>query len=339
VNTSTPFLRSAGPPAGQSCYLLSIATCGMTPGNNANAAILEDSSPAIQAARTTRARLRPRTIAALAVLGTLLIVCYYPMLLMTGTTIIFSDDMAYGFFAPIVAIYVAWNKRSALLNSQAPSSPWCLALGGLGACVGIVAALANSSTFSRLGFLLSLAACLLWAGGGRALRRFAFPLGLLLFTFPMPEVLYGEITQPLQLLATRLAESTFEILGFSVLREGNILQLTYMSLSVVEACSGLRSLITLVFFCLVYAYFFESRLWLRLGVVLGAIPSAILVNALRITATGVLGKYNQAWTEGTVHEVVGWTAFTLGFVLVLVGHLAVRRVLRYGFRAEAGTPA
>ena len=188
--------------------------------------------------------------------------------------------------------------------------------------------LANSSTFSRLGFLLSLAGCLLWVGGGKALRRFIFPLGLLFFTFPIPDVLYGEITQPLQLLASRLAESTFELLGFSVIREGNILQLTYMCMSVVEACSGLRSLITLVFFCLIYGYFFESRLWVRTGIVLFAIPSAIFVNVLRITATGVLGKYNQAWTTGTVHEIVGWTAFTLGFGLVLGSHIAACRILR-----------
>jgi exosortase len=247
------------------------------------------------------------------------------MLLMTGKTVVLSDDMAYGLFAPFVAAYVAWMNRGALIDRLAPASPWCIAFVGLGACIGTVATLANSSTFSRVGFLLSLAGCLLLAGGFPTLRRFAFPLGLLLFTFPIPDVLYGEITQPLQLLATRLAESAFELLGFSVIREGNILQLSYMSLSVVEACSGLRSLITLAFFCLVYAYFFESRIWVRLGIVLAAIPSAILVNVLRITTTGILGKYNPDWTQGIVHETVGWTAFVLGFLLVLAGHLAYRR--------------
>jgi exosortase len=261
-------------------------------------------------------------------LGLLLIACYYPMLMMTGRTVILSDDMAYGFFAPIVALYIAWNNRDILIQPTAPANPWSIALVGLGAFIGTIATLANSSTFSRLGFLLSLAGCLLWVGGGAALRRFAFPLGLLFFTFPIPEVMYGEITQPLQLLATRMAEGCFELLGFSVIREGNILQLTYMSLSVVEACSGLRSLITLTFFCLVYGYFFEPRLWLRLFVVFLAIPSAIFINVLRITATGVLGKYNLAWTEGTYHEVVGWVAFALGFGFVLVGHLALRRAFR-----------
>lgn len=268
----------------------------------------------------------------LLLLATLLVVCYYPMLMMTGRTIVMSDDMAYGFFAPIVALYVAWGKRDGLLRPVASPNGWSLVLIGFAASVGTVATLANSSTFSRFAFLISLAGCLLLLGGWPALRRFLFPLLLLLFTFPLPDVLYGELTQPLQLLATRISESAFELLGFSVVREGNVLQLIHMRLSVVEACSGLRSLLTLFFFCLVYGYFFETRFWLRAVIVLSAIPSAIAVNALRITATGVLGKYNMAWTEGTYHEVVGWIAFSVGFLLVLLCHRILCRFLPPGTR-------
>jgi exosortase len=150
---------------------------------------------------------------------------------------------------------------------------------------------------------------------------------LLLFTFPIPDVLYGELTQPLQLLATRLSESALELFGFSVIREGNILQLVHMRLSVVEACSGLRSLVTLFFFCLIYAWFFEDRIWLRTVIALSAIPVAVGVNVLRITATGILGRYDIAWTSGTRHEILGWTAFALGFLLVFLFHAAVRRMI------------
>jgi exosortase len=291
----------------------------------ANTVILPDQTTASEFIRPSVSGWPVRLV--VPILGTFLVACYFPVLVMTGRTIILSDDMAYGFFAPIVALYIAWGKRDAVLHPAAPPSFWSLVFIALGACMGTVATLANSSTFSRFGFLISLAGCLLLIGGWPALRRFLFPLCLLLFTFPVPDVLYGQLTQPLQLLATRLSESAFELLGFSVLREGNILQLIHMKLSVVEACSGLRSLITLFFFCLVYGYFFETRFWLQLALVLFAIPSAIAVNALRITATGVLGKYNLAWTEGTYHEVVGWVAFSLGFLLVLLCHQAIRRLL------------
>jgi exosortase len=101
-----------------------------------------------------------------------------------------------------------------------------------------------------------------------------------------------------------------------------------MTLSVAEACSGLRSLITLFFFCLVYGYFFEDRLWLRIVIVFLACPAAILVNVLRITLTGILGHYNQAWTHGTYHEFLGWSGFFVGFFLVFLAHRCIGWLVR-----------
>lgn len=265
--------------------------------------------------------------ATLATISVLLALCYYPMLWNTAKWIVLSDDMAYGFFAPVIALYIAWQSRDAVLRPNSAPSLWALGFIGFAACLAVFATLASSSTFSRIAFLISLAGCLLLAGGWRTLRRFAFPLSLLLFTFPVPDVFYSEMTQPLQLLATRISEFLFEVLGYSVIREGNILQLTHMKLSVVEACSGLRSLITLFFLCLIYSYFFEIRFWQRIAILFLSIPSAILVNSFRITSTGILGKYNMTWTEGTYHEMVGWTAFAVGFFLVVACHQAFRRIL------------
>jgi exosortase len=267
-----------------------------------------------------------RVFAVPSLIAIFLLASYLPMLVMTGRVILYGDDMAHGLFAPLVALYIVWEKRNLLVHPSGAASPWSLAFLLSALCISTVATLANSSTFSRLALLLSLAGCLLLIGGWTTLRQFLFPLLLLLFTFPIPDVLYGDLTQPLQLLATRLSESALELLGFSVLREGNILQLVHMRLSVVEACSGLRSLITLFFFCLVYGYFFENRVWLRAAIALSALPVAVAVNALRITATGVIGKYNLAWTEGFPHEVLGWTAFALGFLLVFLFHRAVCRL-------------
>lgn len=268
----------------------------------------------------------------LSVFAVLLVACYFPMLLMTGHTILFGDDMAHGLFAPVVALYIAWERRHLLLKPATAPSTWSIPLLGLAGVIGVVATLAMSSTFSRFAFLISLAGCLLLIGGRVALRRLLFPLGLLFFTFPIPDVFYGQITQPLQLLATRLSEFMLELFGYSVLRDGNVLQLTHMSLSVVEACSGLRSLITLSFFCLVYSYFFEHRYWLRTGVTLLAIPAAILVNGLRIAATGALGQHNPVWAKGLYHESIGWIAFFVGAALVLLAH---RLALRFLSQTEA----
>ena len=254
----------------------------------------------------------------------LLLLCYWQTISATAILLTASEDMAHGFFAPFLAAFLLWSNR-ARLAVGAPSL-WAVPLLGLGALLAVPASLGASTTISRFGLLLSLAGCALVLGGIPLLKSVRFPLALLLYTFPIPGVLYGEITLPLQLLASRLAEVSFELLGYSVLREGNIIELSNQKLSVVEACSGLRSLVTLSFFTAAYAYLLERRNWVRTLLVLAAIPSAILINAMRITLTGVLGKINPAWTKGTVHDITGWGCFAIGFVIVLIVHLLVNKM-------------
>jgi exosortase len=262
--------------------------------------------------------------------ATLLFVCYRAVIWSTANTLLVSEDMAHGLFAPIVALVVVWTRRQFLLSPVAPPSYWALPVLSSAALLSIAATLANSSTFARFALLLSLAGCLLACGGWPTLRKFRFPLAILLFTFPIPTVLYGDVTQPLQLLATRLSQASFELLGISAFREGNILQLTNMRLSVIEACSGLRSLLTLCFVCLVYGYFFESRTLPRVLLVVLAVPCAILVNMLRITATGLIGQYDQSLTSGTYHEILGWACFGLGFLMIFGAHRLIRRTSPMG---------
>ncbi len=259
--------------------------------------------------------------------GIFLVLSYLPMIRATAEIILSSDDMAHGLFAPLVAAYLCWEMRALLSTpSDLPSYAGLPILIGA-ALLGVASTIAQSSTFGRLAFLISLGGCLVAWGGFRLLRRFLFPLALLLFTFPIPDVLYGQLTQPLQLLASFLAELSFESLGYGVIRDGNILQLAHIRLNVVEACSGLRSLVTLTFFCLIYGYFLESRAWLRVLVVLLAIPAAIFVNMLRIVSTGILGKYNVAWTKGLYHDMLGWSGFFVGFFLVFCAHRLIARAV------------
>lgn len=263
----------------------------------------------------------------LLLLAALLLAAYWPMLVITARFLTFGDDMAHGLFAPLVTMYLIWQQRHLFVRPETGPSIWSIPALLAAALIGVSATLANSSTISRFAFLISLAGCLLLIGGWKMLRTFSFPLTLLLFTFPIPAVLYGELTLPLQLLASALSERVFEMLGYGVLRDGNILQLAHMKLSVVEACSGLRSLVTLTFFSLVYVYFFEQS-WLRRAVItLMAIPAAIAVNVFRITMTGILGKYNPEYTHGTYHDMLGWSGFFIGFFLVWLGHKTLEATL------------
>jgi exosortase len=267
-----------------------------------------------------------RGVLLFAVLSALLLAVYWRTLVQTADFLVFSEDMAHGFFAPIVAGYIAWSKRDVAFRSPSRPSPWGPVVLGIAATVAVVATIGESTTIARFALLLSIAGCILLGGGMRALRILIFPLGLLLFTFPLPQVLYGEITLPLQLIATKMSEWALELLGFSVMSEGNILNLPHQRLSVVEACSGLRSLITLGFFCLVYAYFFEANRWLKAAIVASVLPFAILLNALRITMTGVFGEYAPQLTHGVYHEILGWSCFAAAFGLVLLFHRLLARL-------------
>ena len=265
----------------------------------------------------------------------LLGIAYWNTILITAQFLVNSDDMAHGLFAPVIAGWIVWTRRQWLCGAAASRATGFAgaAILLLAALTGLGAALGGSTTISRFALILSLTGGVVLMGGVPALKAFAFPISLLLFTFPLPQVLYGEITLPLQLLASRLSEGALELLGFSVFREGNILELGRHRLSVVEACSGIRSLITLTFFCVIYSCLMEPRKWLRVPVVIAAIPAAILMNTVRITTTGVLIKYDAQYTAGIYHDALAWVCLGLGFAAVYLFH----KGLQHAFRRGAGT--
>jgi len=261
-------------------------------------------------------------------LGVALIAVYFPALRWTAQILFSSEDMAHGLFAPLVALYIAVSKRGEILQQPAAPSMWGILVLAIAGAAGVIASVGTSATLQRFAFLASLIGCIVLVGGLPALLRLKFPLFLLLFTFPIPQLLYAEITAPLQSWATILSEKTLALAGFSVIREGNLLELPHYRLSIVEACSGIRSLITLAFFCVLYAYFLEERTWARLAVVALSIPAALILNVVRITATGILGEFNPRFTQGIYHEALGWACLALAFGLVLVLHRGLRYVNR-----------
>ena len=272
--------------------------------------------------------VRPFSInAQVAALSFLLGAVYWPMIAFTAAVVATGDDMAHGLFAPIVAVFIVWQSREKLSARVGSPSAWGIPVLLVAGMLGVMASLGSSSTFSRVAFLGSLTGAVLVLGGARLLRAVAFPIALLLFTFPLPEVLYAEITLPLQLLASALAEFSLEAIGYSVLREGNILELPNQRLSVVEACSGIRSLITLSFLCLVYGYVLEAKVWLRALLFAASIPAAIATNSLRVTVTAMLGEVNPEWTNGLAHDSLGWATLAVGFGLVILIQVGLVRML------------
>lgn len=255
----------------------------------------------------------------------LLVACYAPIL--AGLVGQWNDnaDMGHGFFVPVIAGFIAWQKRGQI-SGRLPAPNWW----GLGIMLwaGLqlyIATLGAELFLARTSFVISIIGAVLLLGGTKYLRVFSFPLFLLFFMVPIPAVIYNQITFPLQLFASRVAENTIDLLQIPVIREGNVLILPQQTLNVVEACSGIRSLLTLTFLSLVYGYFFEKRTWVRVVLFLSTIPIAIAANAGRVTFTGVISQFKPELAEGWFHEAQGWVIFMIGLTILVAFHQLIVR--------------
>lgn len=255
-----------------------------------------------------------------------------------------DDDMGHGFFVPVVSLYITWLRRDEILAIDFKRNYWGVAVMLWGAIQFILGTIAAELFLTRTSIIFTLTGIVILVGGSRLLRVLAFPLGLLVFMVPLPAVIYNKITFPLQILASTVAEVGLLAIGIPVLRDGNILELSDgHRLSVVEACSGIRSLLTLTFLSLVYGFFFERRNWLRAFLLFSTIPIAIAANAFRVTLTGVINEYKREWAEGFFHSAEGWVIFMIALSLLFALHRFVLWFLK-GIenakqQAESATPS
>lgn len=262
----------------------------------------------------------------LAWFGGLLILCYAPILRHLIYQWATDENMGHGFFVPVIAGFIAWQRRDELLSRPLKSSYWGWAVLLVGAVWELLGSLGAQIVIERTAFLVSLVGVVLILGGTRALRILSFPLFLLLFMIPIPAVIYGQITLPLQLFASKVAETVLNAIGIPVLRDGNILELASQKLSVVEACSGIRSLLSLSFLSLIYAYFFDNKVWMRYVLLAATVPIAIVANAGRVTITGIISEYRTDLARGFFHTMEGWVIFLIALIILVGFHRLVNWV-------------
>jgi exosortase len=259
--------------------------------------------------------------------GVLLIACYAPVLFGLVRQWATDEDMGHGFFVPAVAGFIAWRRREELASIKPVPNYWGLALVIFGAIQMMLGTLGAQIFVARTAFFVSLVGAILFVGGTRTLKILAFPMFLLLFMFPIPSIIYARITLPLQLFASSVAETVLNFIGTPVLRDGNVLELANgQRLSVVEACSGIRSLLSLSFLSLIYAYFFDHKVWMRWVLLAATIPIAIAANATRVTLTGLISEYRPDLAQGFFHTLEGWVLFIVALVLLVTLHQFINRI-------------
>jgi exosortase len=229
-------------------------------------------------------------------------------------------NMEHGIFVPFAAAYMVWMKQDELKQLKLSPSRWGVVAVLAAALLSLLSIAAQWVWVSRVTFLAGLVGCIWAICGFQFVRRLIYPLSTLLLMIAPPSFINERVTLQLQLLASRLGEVSLEALGFSVLREGNILEMVGEKLAVAEACSGIRSLMALIFLAVVYNFFFVPEKRIRPILLASVIPIAILCNAGRIVATGVVGQYNRELAHGMLHATFGYFGLALGAVLLFGLH-------------------
>lgn len=282
---------------------------------------------------------------------------YASVLMRLGSTWWDDPNYSHGLLVPLIIGYILWTERDALARAAARPQTLFGAAGIVLALFTAWAGIAGAELFlQRTSLVLMLASVVVYFWGFSLLRLLVVPLLLLALAIPIPTIIFNKIAFPLQLFASRCAVAAMRGFDIPVLRDGNVIELMPLGafqtkkLEVVEACSGIRSLMTLVTLAVVFAYFTHPRstdrtggrfgwlydfaTWRSLLVVLSAVPIAIITNALRVSGTGVLAHYyGTEIADGFFHSFSGWVVYVLAFVL-LFGFAAVLdrgvRILRGG---------
>lgn len=228
-----------------------------------------------------------------------------------------DDNYSHGFLIVPLALYFVWERRSRLAEVSVRPNGTGLAVILLGLAMLVAGLLGAELFLTRASMIAVLGGVILFVLGLPAFRILMFPLAFLILMIPIPAIIFNQIAFPLQLLASQVGEMGIGAAGVPVLREGNVITLAHTTLEVAEACSGIRSLISLLTLGIVYGYFTDSRTLVRTLVALSTVPIAIVANAARVAGTGIAAHYiGREAAEGFFHTFSGWLVFVLAFVMV-----------------------
>src|SRR5689334_7677975 len=253
-----------------------------------------------------------------------------------------DENYSHGLLIPFIIGYIIWTQRGKLARVPENSSVFWGGAAIIFALFALWAGVAGAELYTqRLSLVLIIAGIIVYFWGFRLLQWLLVRLGLLFLAMPIPAIIFNKIAFPLQLFASRCAVWSMSMLGIPVLRQGNIIELKPLNsfdtkkLEVVEACSGIRSLMTLVTLAVVFAYFTHTPpdangkpggrfgwlrsywFWRALILVGSAVPIAILTNAFRVSGTGVLAHYyGTAIADGFFHSFSGWAIYIAAFIML-----------------------
>ena len=265
--------------------------------------------------------LQGAVIGSLLLLGSLFLILYGQIIVSMVQQWWSDPNYGHGFLVPVFVAYLLWRERARISDVSLQGSTTGLAIMFFAIALLVLGILGSEHFTARMSMIVLACGIIVFLAGWRALRSVAFPMSYLIFMIPLPAIIFYQLTFPLQLLASNLGAHGLLAVGVPTIREGNLLILPNCTLEVVEACSGVRSLVSLLTAVVGYAYLCEPRLWKQIVLVAAVVPTVIVSNGCRLVATGVLSyRYGPGVDSGIAHTVLGLVCFACAFFAILLLH-------------------
>jgi len=246
---------------------------------------------------------------------------YFSVLLRLAQQWWHDPNFSHGFLVPLFSLYVVWRNRARIARESPDPTWWGLPIVFLAIFLLLAGTMGSELFLARSSLLILIVGLVVLFRGWRYFRVVLFPWLFLFLMIPIPEIIFNQITFPLQILASKIAAGLLPLAGVPVFREGNIIRLPTMPLEVAEACSGIRSLLSLTTIAIIYGYFQETSNWRRMVLAVASIPIAILANSFRIFGTGLLVQYwSPEVAEGFFHSLSGMFIFLFSLALLVGFH-------------------
>ena len=262
-------------------------------------------------------KLKPVDIAFLVLLFGSFVYAFFPVLSSLVTLWSNSDDYSHGFFIIPISIYIVWTKKEKLAQMTIMPSNWGALLIGFSLLMYLFSKFAGIQTLATFSILPLISGVVIYLLGFKIFLECIFPLTFLAFMLPIPSQFYSSLTNPLQILVTNVTVWTATLFNIPVFQEGNVIHLPDRTLQVVEACSGLRSLVTLLTLAAVFGYFSLKSNFLRVILFVTGIPAAIVVNIIRVFIMVIAFYYfDFDLTTGSLHTIFGTVIFILAMLIV-----------------------